>query len=373
MAKDLRGKELGVGISQRPDGLYTARYTSKNGRRVQKYFKKLQDCRKWIADAQFSEEHENVITADNPTVDAWFEYWIENVKSNTVKNTTINTYKEIYKKHIKNVIGDRLMMDIRPLDCQNVLNLAAESSQSTIDIARIILSQIFEYAVENMLVSKNPITKSVKVSSRKSKKEKEAMTIQEQKIFLNGIRNSVFSAQYRLILQTGLRIGELCGLKWEDIDFSEKTLSVNRTIVEVNGEFFENTPKSKSGKRTIPLTSDALDILKKQKKKTGNTKITDIAWSGFVFVDETGKPYKRNRYQHEICRICKREGLKDFSNHSLRHTFATRCIENGMDPKTLQKILGHATLSMTMDLYVHVTDEQKTKEMMKIEKYLKIM
>lgn len=101
MGKDLREKELGVGISQRKDGLYTARFTDRNGKRKQQYFKKLQECRNWLADAQFENEHGNVLQGENPTVDAWFDYWIENIKGQTIRDNTKRNYLERYEKNIK--------------------------------------------------------------------------------------------------------------------------------------------------------------------------------------------------------------------------------------------------------------------------------
>lgn len=318
MAKDLKGRELGVGISQRPDGLYTARYTSKNGKRVQKYFKKLQDCRKWIADVQFSEEHENVITADNPTVDAWFNYWMDNVKKQSVKNTTYETYSILYSKHVKNLIGEKLIKSVRPIDCQTVLNKMEEKSQSTTDIVRIIMSQMFDNAVENMLLAKNPVTKSVKVSNR-SKKTKDTMTLEEQSVFLNNVESSNYANQFKLIFQTGMRIGEVCGLKWEDIDFTNKTLSINRTIVKVKCGLVANSPKSKAGKRTIPLTNEAVNILKNQKNKSRKTKINNIKWNGYVFLNSIGNPYTIDRCNNEMRTICEKSGIRIFTTHALRH------------------------------------------------------
>ena len=101
MGKDLKGKELGVGICQRKDGLYTARFTGKDGKRRQKYFKKLQECRKWIADAQFEDGHGDINASGDMTVDAWFEYWITEIKAKTVRWSTLSSYKDRYNKNIK--------------------------------------------------------------------------------------------------------------------------------------------------------------------------------------------------------------------------------------------------------------------------------
>ena len=137
MGKDLRGKELGVGISQRKDGLYTARFTDRSGKRRQQYFKKLQECRNWLADAQFENEHGNVLQGENPTVDAWFDYWIENIKGQTIRDNTKRNYLERYRRNIKPILGSMLVRDVKPIHCQNVLlNMSKTYSNAMIEYCR---------------------------------------------------------------------------------------------------------------------------------------------------------------------------------------------------------------------------------------------
>ena len=122
-------------------------------------------------------------------------------------------------------------------------------------------------------------------------------------------------------------------------------------------------PKSKSGYRTIPLTEEAVAILKKQKEK--NKRISEISteWEEFVFLCRKGTPVKNSTYDTALFKICDKAKIPRFSMHILRHTFATRCIEAGMKPKTLQMLLGHSNIGITMNLYVHTTEEEKKKEM----------
>ena len=117
MGKDLTGRELGVGICQRKDGLYTARFTDRLGNRQQQYFNELQDCRQWLADAKFEDAHGNVLQCRNPTVDAWFHYWIEHIKGSNVRYNTKRNYNERYKRNIKPLIGDMPLKEIKPLHC----------------------------------------------------------------------------------------------------------------------------------------------------------------------------------------------------------------------------------------------------------------
>lgn len=375
MGKDLKGKELGVGISQRKDGLYTARITDNTGKRRQKYFKKLQECRKWIADEEFRLKHSNVCIPGDMTVDSWFEYWIENIIKSNVRPNTIRNYRERYERNIKKYIGEMILSDVKPMHCQLVLDKMVKNySQSTINQARITMSLLFRSAYDNEIISSNPLKGNVKSVSKKEQKKIRVLTIEEQKKFLLCASESCDYNQYAFILQTGLRTGEMTGLKWSDVDFKNRVLHVNRTMEcrKSGGEWTIGEPKSKSGKRCVPLTGESIEILYRQKAQNKNLKVIPMEYSEFIFLNNEGMPVANSAYDTRLARLCKRNGIEHFSMHTFRHTFATRCIENGMKPKTLQMILGHSKISMTMDLYVHVTEDEKKKEMELIEGMLKL-
>lgn len=129
-------------------------------------------------------------------------------------------------------------------------------------------------------------------------------------------------------------------------------------------------PKSKAGMRSIPLTKEAVRILEAQKKKMLSANASSIKYREFVFLSSNGNPIKNSTYNKDLDRICRKAGLEHFSMHTLRHTFATRCAELGMNPKTLQAILGHSNINVTMDIYVHCTSDQKARELKNIEGFL---
>lgn len=376
MGKDLKGKELGVGINQQQNGLYSARFVDKYGKRKQKRFKKLQECRQWIADATYIDKHSNIMQASDIMVDAWFDYWIE-VKKKTVRPNTVRNYTERYERNIKGVIGKMLLTDVKPLHCQKIfLNMADEGYRTTtIYQARIALYNMLEFAKENDVIRYNPCKKSVKSDMGKPSVPKEALTIDTQRKFLEYAKGQSYENQYRFILQTGLRTGELVGLKWSDIDFNAKTLTIERTMeyrYKV-GEWRVGEPKSKSGYRTIPLTEEAIRILKDQKEKNKKIKVIPIEWNAFVFLCRKGTPVKNSTYDTALFKICDKAEIARFSMHILRHTFATRCIEAGMKPKTLQILLGHSNIGITMNLYVHTTEDEKQKEIELVAEALKVV
>lgn len=377
MGKDLRGKELGVGICQRKDGLYTARFISKRtGRSVQKYFPKLQECRKWYADAKFEDEHGGINASGDMTVTAWFEYWIENIKGDSIRPNTIRNYKERFEHNIRKCIGNMILSEVKPMHCQNVLNQMKDNyKSSTIYQTKITLYCMFSDAVENDVIYKNPVTKGIKHNIGKEPKKVRALTIDEQKRFLEVAEKSSNYNQFAFILQTGLRTGGLIGLKWSDIDWEKRVIHIQRSMEYRYsvGEWRIGEPKSKSGYRDVPLTEEAVAILKRQKEKLKETKVINMQFKEHVFLCRKGEPTKNSAYDTSLFKLCDKAGIRRFSMHVLRHTTATRCIEGGMRPKTLQVILGHANVGITMILYVDVTEEEKIKEVEKIGSALKIV
>ena len=365
MGKDLRGKELGEGIYQQANGTYCARFVDRFGKRKSKRSKKLQEVRQWLADAIYINEHSDIEQAASMMVDAWFEYWID-VKRKTVRPNTVRNYTERYHRNIQNVIGKKLLTEVKPIHCQKIFTNMADEGYRTTTIyqTRIALFNMLEFAKENEVILSNPCKQSVKSDMGKPSQKKEALTIEVQRKFLEQAKGQSYENQYRFILQTGLRTGELVGLKWEDIDFENKTLKIQRSMEYRHsvGVWRIGEPKSKSGYRTIPLTDEAIRILKAQDEKNKRIKVIPEEWSEFVFLCRKGQPVKNSTYDTALFKICEKAGINKFSMHVLRHTFATRCIEGGMMPKTLQKILGHSNIGITMNLYVHITEEEKQKE-----------
>ena len=194
--------------------------------------------------------------------------------------------------------------------------------------------------------------------------------------------------QYALILETGLRTGELIGLTWDAIDWDRKTLTVNKTLEyrHKQGCWRAGPPKTQQSYRTIPLTNRAYEILQavfenkescKQSKTLSQTleyvdrrtgEKETLVMSDLIFINwRTGEPAKNSSYDTHLYKLCDEAGIKRFCMHALRHTYATRAIESGMQPKVLQKLLGHASIKTTMDRYVHVTDDSMARAVQQFE------
>lgn len=205
---------------------------------------------------------------------------------------------------------------------------------------------------------------------------------------LEAARKSHNYEQYALILETGLRTGELIGLTWDAIDFEHRMLTVNKALEFRHAQQFwrAGPPKTQQSYRTIPLTDRAYDIFKKLwdnrheryespalsetleyvDRRTGM--MAKLVMRDLVFINwRTGQPNKNSSYDTHLYKLCDKAGIKRVCMHALRHTYATRAIESGMPPKILQTLLGHASIKTTMDRYVHVTDESMNQAMIQFQ------
>ena len=203
--------------------------------------------------------------------------------------------------------------------------------------------------IEQHLVIKNP-TQGCALP-KVEHKEMKTLTADQLSAFFREARDSGVFALYYIDLTTGLRRGELLGLKWLDIDLEKGDLRVQRQIGRINGKIIEMPLKTKNAYRTLPLSTDAIDVLKAQKCKVGN--------SEWVFPSPTGGPMSPDSVLHMLHRVLKRAGLPKVRFHDLRHTFATMALQNGVDIKTVSGMLGHFSAGFTLDTYAHATTSAK--------------
>lgn len=368
MGKDLKGRELGKGIIQRKDGRYSARFRNKMGNRIEKYFNKSSEAKQWLLDAKYADAH-GIGAESNMTVDAWYRYWIEYIKQKTVKAGTLKVYRYYYEINVKEHIGNMPISKVKPMHCQHILNVMDNNgyAEASIKLTRNMLSSMLSSAVDNDIIMVNPVKRTVK-SPKKEHKDRRVLTIAEQNLILKCAEGTKQYSVFLLALQTGMRAGEIIGLRWQDVDFRHRVIHVRQTMTyDDHGQFVVGTPKSNTGIRDIPMTQIAYNELQLVEKGKKDRKVINPKYADIIFLNKNGKPVRNDVYDRQLARIAKNNNIEKLSMHTLRHTFATRCIEAGMNPKTLQKILGHSTIAMTMDLYVHVTEEQKELEMKKFE------
>lgn len=312
-----------------------------------------------------------------PNLNFFVDKWLDNIRS-TVKPQTYSCYRSVYLNHINKSIGQTAISKINSECINNYLKTKAESgrksdnskglSSNYLKLIIYIIKASLRFAQMNGYYL-TPLNKISVPSSRK--KEISVFSNREAEILnLYLSQNSdKFKIGILLTLNTGLRLGEICGLKWSDFDFEQEFFTVQRTIQRVKNttgsaasQLVANTPKTSNSIRIVPIPSFLIKPLMAVKADSA----AEFIFSGrnHDFIDPRTYQYKFKKYL-DVC------GLPQRNFHALRHTFATRCMEAGVDTKTLSEILGHSNINTTMNIYVHPTFEKKKSQIELMVNYYK--
>lgn len=382
MGKDLKGKELGNGISQRKNGKYCGRYVDRFGQRKSIYDDKLSELRKKLAIA-IAENQSFKSIRDNIKLDDWFNRWVEVYKKRSVRPNTLREYTHIYNKSISPFLGNRNINSLIKSDIQNLIDIADDKGygyerQSKI---KVISSDMFSRAMEDELMSKNP-AKGVKIRADKEVFAR-ALSAEEQETFFECCAGTFYDNLFNVAVNTGLRPGELFALTENDIDFENGLINVSKTLVyqkyldDERKEFHLEEPKTEQSNRKVPMNSLCRKYLERQiRQKYVIANKRPKEQNNYLFTTKFNTPLNSVLYSAAIESVIDTinlvrsfdEEMEDFSGHTLRHTFATRCFEAGVQPKVVQSYLGHATLQMTMDLYTHVMPQKASDDIERIVK-----
>ncbi|WP_278558972.1 tyrosine-type recombinase/integrase [Streptococcus constellatus] len=394
--KDNKNRILKDGEYQRPNGTYEYRWRDKRQKRHVIYAKTLIVLRE--KQKQILKDFLNGLNVNNKiTVDDLYIKW-KSLKRG-LKDNTFKNYQYLYEYFVSDQLGSILISNLKKSDIRSFYNYLAEERHvkvSTIDSIHTVLHQVLQIALDDEYITNNPsdnALKELKQSRTEGKKTNKALTLNEQLLFEKFLETSSrYKGWYPVfitMLWTGLRVGEVTGLRWEDIDFENDTINVNHTLVYYdtrtqNGVTFAiNTPKTKAGERIVPLLPRVKEALLMEKERQTELDITCKSkidgYTNFIFLNRFGNVFHQgtlNKALKRIVRDCnfavldgiiKSEVmLPNFSNHTLRHTFTTRMVETGTNMKAMQEILGHSDISTTMNIYAEATKELKEKEMVRL-------
>lgn len=355
----------GENIRKRGDGRWEARYQifdEDKGRKIYRsvYGSTYEDVKKKRVDAvRRAEEGANPGAADKDEIlfsQAAVE-WLEEI-SEKRKYSTYVKYENIYRTHLEEISGTYLLSDNLGLEFQEKISdhLSGRSlSDSLRKSICCIANQILAFAGGKYSLCLPPLKPA---PAKDVKKPVETFSKAEQQRLFAHLYSNTDNCKTALLLclYTGMRLGELCALKWTDLDLEDRTVTVQRTVQRIavkgymtNTALVETDPKSACSKRMIPLTADLTALLK-----------TLTVDQPYVFGGD--KPLEPRTMQYRFKRILKESGIDDRNFHILRHTFATNCVESGMDAKTLSVLLGHSDVKITMDRYVHPTMDSKRRQ-----------
>lgn len=380
MGKSLNGKNLGKGITQRKeDGLYVARFTNRFGKRQHVSDRTYNGVQKKLREAKLADEKAINVVSSNMTLDDWYVIWMNTCKCNC-RNNTKETYARHYKR-VQEALGWRKLNKLSLVVMQEAINnLHTDNERKN---SKKILVDMLEKALASDLITKNVAKQINTVITKEQKKERRVLTIEETRIFLEETKDSIYGNLFVVALETGMRIGEISGLQWEDVDFNNKVIHVRHSMTYFHnseGKYvFELHPtKTHKGLRDIPLTSKAVVALRQQyfvKQTLINSGKEPLeGYENLVFVTKNNRPTTQflvseciNGAMKRIHKNYPNLEFEKFTPHALRHTFATRCLEANVSLKTVSALLGHSQLQQTTDIYMHVTSDSLFKGMEQFE------
>lgn len=412
--ENTKERKLPKGITQCSDGRYQARYTS-GGHRYSLYGRDVEELAERLAQAKRQAEEKKKAEAqylemlqlrerERPscglTLNQWYEFWLNEYKCTTVKQGTVDSYRCMYEYYIRDTLGEKMLAEIRSDELQRFFNDMNRSgySKSTLSLTSVVIGSMFRQAVKNDLISRNPVDACILPRGRRKVSERQALSERQQERLLQAAHGNPAEGILRLALGTGMRIGEITGLQWSDINWKKNELYVRTTLKQHREKrnFYLDLPKTGSSARTIPLLPEMVRVLKEeQNKRKEDKKEAGVMWrplpgmEQLVFLQKDGTPVSGQLVRQQLGRLVdemngnyssavkrKTDGKADRASvepmphltpHVLRHTFATRAIERGIPPKVVQELLGHSSITMTLDLYTHVLPQTKAEEMKKLD------
>ena len=390
--KDNKGRNLRTGEYQRKDLMYQYKYIGADGKQKFVYSKDLQELRK--KEEQIKQDIKDGIKtrAEIPlTVNDMFDKYI--ATKTELNASTRTNYCYMYKNYVRDTFGTKKLADVRYSDVKCFYNSLIKEKNfkpNSMEIIHTLLHPVFTLAVRDNYIRVNPtdgVMAEIKKSHNWEKPKRHALTEEQQGAFIDYMKNSEMYSHwlplFTAFLGTGCRVGELIGLRWEDIDTKNDTISINHNLIYRQNddgvcEMHITTPKTEAGKRTIPMLPEVKQAFiteRKRQMEQGIRTCTIDGYTNFVFLNRENYVHNPQTINRAIVRIYKAYNEEEeknakkekrepvliphFSVHNLRHTFCTRFCENESNIKVIQEIMGHSDISTTMNIYAEATESKK--------------
>ena len=369
-------------IRKRKDGRWEGRYTAghdpETGKQLFKnVLGKTQAEVKDKLNAALEElKRIDVLVSDQMTTGEWLDTWLEHYAKPLMRATTYNNYETLIRLYIKPYVGEVRLNKLTTLQIQKLYNRLLTNgrfdrpeakdqpkglSGKTVRNIHTVIHSACEKAIMERILAVNP-TKGCRLP-KKDHTEMKVLPPEKLADFFREAKETGVFELYYLDLSTGLRRGELLGLKWSDIVFENRTLEVKRQIQRVNGVIQETAPKTRNAYRKILLPVEAVEILQQYREQ-------QTLESEYVFSSPTGGIMEPDCARKMLKRVLERAGLDEMRFHDLRHTFATLALQNGVDVKTLSGIVGHYSAGFTLETYAHVTAQMQEDAANKVGGFL---
>jgi integrase len=338
-------------------------YGSSQGEAAEKLDKALQESRDGV-----------YIKPTKQTFGDWLNIWLKEYSKPAIRPTTYDSYEYIIRVHINPALGLIPLKELQPSQIQKFYNTKNKTlSPSTVRHMHIVINQALDQALKEGKIIRNPAkaTKPPKIE----KKEARYLTPEQLAGFLESISDDRWYSAFIVDLNSGMRLGELCALKWSNVDLQKGTVTVKEAVSRINKNgkwiFHFHPPKSKKGLRTIPLPSGAVEELKRLKKRQNEEKlrlqITGLYQdNGFIFTWEDGRMVDPTYLSKHFLKLIRQHGLS-VNFHGLRHSYASALLAAGEHPKVVQELLGDSTISVVLDTYSHVLPGLKERAASRLE------
>ncbi len=376
-----RGKGEGSIYQRKEDNLWACSITLENGKRKTIYGKTRKEVADKLAVLLHEQQRGMLVENSQQTVEQFLLSWLEDTQKQRIRPRTYERYKEAIHLHIIPALGHYKLQKLTP---QHVQAFYAKKRQSGLSPATIryyhsVLHNALSKAVKWGLVARNVC--DLAEPPRKERFEMQVLTIEQGQKFLETLRGHKWEALYTLALVTGLRRGELLGLKWQDITFATGKLQVRRILSRVPTDtpgqkhrYVEAEPKTQKSRRSIEIAPFALAVLREHRMRQLEAKLkAGQLWEehDYLFCTSLGRHLNPNHVVDELKKLLKRAGLPNIRFHDLRHSVASLMFAMEIHPKIVQELLGHSTISITMDIYSHMLPGMQQEAVKKLDQALK--